>query len=52
LELGDKRIRGDEMDLLAFYLDQGLWLKGGEMDEANMIGLAGYSTAIDKYVFA
>ena len=39
------------MDLLAFYLDQGLWLKGGDMDEANLIGLIGYSPPIDEYVF-
>ncbi|QHN04779.1 hypothetical protein FTO74_16485 [Granulicella sp. WH15] len=51
LETGDKRIRADEMDLLAFYLDQGLWLKGGDMDEANLIGLSGYSPPIDQYVF-
>jgi hypothetical protein len=51
LETGEKQIRGDEADLLAFYLDQGLWLKGGEIDEANLIGLAGYSTAIDEFVF-
>jgi hypothetical protein len=51
LEVGDKRIRGDEADLLAFYLDQGLWFSGGEMDEANMIAVTGYSTPIDEFVF-
>lgn len=51
LEAGEKRIRGDEADLLAFYLDQGLWLKGEEMDDANLIGLSGYSTPIDEFVF-
>jgi len=51
LETGDKRVRADEMDLLAFYLDQGLWLKGGDMDEANLVGLSGYSPPIDEYVF-
>jgi hypothetical protein len=51
LEVGEKQIRGDEMDLLAFYLHQGLWLQGGDMDEASLVGLAGYSTSVDEYVF-
>jgi hypothetical protein len=51
LEMGEKRIRGDESDLLAFYLDQGLWLTGEEMEEANLVGLSGYSTSIDEFVF-
>ena len=51
LEAGDKQIRGDEADLLAFYLNQGLWLKGGEIDEADLVGLSGYSTPIDEFVF-
>jgi hypothetical protein len=51
LEMGEKRIRGDESDLLAFYLDQGLWLDGEEMEEANLIALSGYSTSVDEFVF-
>ena len=51
LEVGEKRIRGDEADLLAFYLDQGLWLGGEDMEEANLIALSGYSTSVDEFVF-
>ena len=46
-----KQIRGDEADLLAFYLQQGLWLRGGEIDDANLIGLSGYSAPIDEFIF-
>ncbi|PSH04392.1 MAG: hypothetical protein CXZ00_06075 [Acidobacteria bacterium] len=51
LEMGEKKVHADEMDLLAFYLDQGLWLTGDDMTEANLIGLSGYSTCIDEFVF-
>jgi hypothetical protein len=51
LELGDISIHGDEMDLLGFYIDQGLWLKGKEFDGMDFVGVSGFSDPIDEYIF-
>jgi hypothetical protein len=45
-----KHIRGDEKDLLGFYLDQGLWLKGDEFEGMDFVGISGFSDPIDEYV--
>ena len=42
---------GDEMDLLAFHLTRGLVFDEEEANNINALGIAGFSSAIDKYVF-
>lgn len=51
LEIGPSRIHGDEMDLLGFYIDQGLWFRGKEFEGMDVIAISGYSDPIDEFVF-
>jgi hypothetical protein len=51
LEEGDIRVHGDEMDLLGFFLSQGLWMKDEQFTDTNLLAIPGFSTEIDEYVF-
>jgi hypothetical protein len=51
LEQGDIRVHGDEMDLLGFFLTQGLWMKDERFAEANLLAISGFSNQVDEYVF-
>lgn len=41
----------DELDLLGFYLLQGLYFEIEDFKKADGVGLSGYSEVIDKYVY-
>ncbi len=45
------KILGDEVDLLGFYLDQGLYFEGDDFKKLDMMILSGYSDDIDEYFF-
>ena len=51
LEEGDIRVHGDEMDLLGFFLTQGLWMKDERFAETDVLAISGFSNTIDEYVF-
>ncbi len=51
LEKSDIRVHGDEMDLLAFFLNQGLWMEDEQFRNINLLAIAGFSDQIDEYVF-
>lgn len=51
LEAGTIRVHGDEMDLLGFFLTQGLWMEDEEFVGTNLLAISGFSGQIDEYVF-
>ena len=44
-------VHADEMDLLGYYLVQGMYFSAEELSSINALGIAGLSAKIDKYVF-
>jgi hypothetical protein len=44
-------LSGDELDLLGFYFSQGLFFETDEFKELNGVGLSGFSSEIDQYMF-
>ena len=51
IEHASREIIGDELDLLGFYLAQGLYFDLPEFEKINSVPLAGMSHTIDKYMF-
>jgi len=51
LEAGEIRVHGDEMDLLGFFLTQGLWMKDEQFAGTNILAISGFSYQIDEYVY-
>jgi hypothetical protein len=51
LEQGQIRVHGDEMDLLAFFLTQGLWMRDERFAGTDILAISGFSGQIDEYVF-
>jgi hypothetical protein len=51
IEKEEVRVHGDEMDLLGFYLSQGLCMKDERFENANLLAISGFSDKIDEYVF-
>jgi hypothetical protein len=51
LEKGTIRVHGDEMDLLAFFLTQGLWMQDEQFKNTNLVAIAGFSNEVDEYIF-
>lgn len=47
----DKIVFADEIDLLAYYLDWGLLFESEEYEKMKVMGIAGYSQNIDKYIY-
>jgi len=43
-------LHGDELDLLGFYLAQGMYFDSEEFQGMSAVGLTGYSEEIDEYV--
>jgi hypothetical protein len=43
-------IRADELDLLGFYLSQGMYFEVADFKETNEVHLIGFSDEIDEYV--
>jgi hypothetical protein len=44
-------VRADEIDLLGFYFSQGLYFGTEDFEKLNGLGLTGFSTEIDRYMF-
>ena len=44
-------IRADEIDLLGFYFSQGLYFGTEDFKKLDGLGLSGFSTDIDRYMF-
>ena len=44
-------IRADEIDLLGFYFSQGLYFVTEDFEKLDQLGLSGFSTDIDRYMF-
>ena len=51
IEHASREIIGDELDLLGFYLTQGLYFELKEFEKIDGVGLSGMSHTIDKYMF-
>ncbi len=51
IENTEFEIVGDEVDLLGFYLNQGLYLEGQEFNDIDGAYFSGYSDEVDKYFF-
>ncbi len=51
IEHASREIIGDELDLLGFYLAQGLYFDLPEFEKNNSVTLAGMSHTIDEYMF-
>jgi len=44
-------VHADEMDLLGYYLAQGMYFSDEELKNINALGLAGLSSNIDEYIY-
>ncbi len=42
---------GDELDLLGFYFSQGLFFETDDFKQLNGVGLSGFSSEIDQFMF-
>ena len=51
IEYISSEVLGDELDILGFYLSQGLYFESSEFKNTDSVMLSGMSHAVDKYMF-